>query len=101
MRTVEYWQARLTTAVRESEDADRVWRQAMRNHDQLGSGRLDPHVLWQERERSRARVQELQALVNAAQQRRSSPLRRRIRAAQHLIAFVAWHTEVRVRGLPY
>ena len=101
MRTVEYWQARLTTAVRESEDADRVWRQAMANLDQLDSGRFDPGVLWQERERSRERVEQLQALVLAAEQRRSSRLRRRIRATQRLIAFVAWHTELRLRRLPY
>lgn len=95
MKNVEYWQRRLTTAAHEADDADRVWRQAMRRHDDSEAAPGALLVLWQERERANARVVVLEGYVTAAQRRRDTRVRTRIRTARHALAFVMWHLSVR------
>ena len=88
MRRHEYWQQRLNTAVREAEDAERVWRAAV----SAAVPCSDTGVLWRERELARARVRALQREVARCR----PPRQRRTRqSGPQTLAFLAWHLSTR------
>ena len=97
MKSVEYWQRRLTTAIQEAEDADRVWRQAMERGD--GDAKT-VHVLWQERENAAARADDIRSCYEAAQRRRCRR-RRRLAGLRQTMAFVVWHARGRFERVPH
>jgi hypothetical protein len=73
MRSVAHWQRRLEIAVREAEDAERVWRAASHSggvRDDFGGD-----VLWQELQTARDRALQLE-LALAASHRRYGALAR-------------------------
>lgn len=76
MRKIEHLNRRLAIALRECEDADRVWMATMAL-DTPACGELGDilvarriHAVWQEREAARERVAELQRRLDAAARRR-------------------------------
>ena len=92
---------RLTTALHEAADADRVWRLAMAHNaaaqdfDPAARRRLD--ALWQERERARIRVLELQWLAHSRSESLDS-LTARLRSTKATIAVLGWHLGQRFGG---
>jgi hypothetical protein len=98
MGRTEHLTRRLHTATLEARDADRVWREAMTRHDRdwTGAVRLAPppavHVLWQERERARSRVEQLRWMTEAQDRRRGRfSLRTRLQSLRESIAFLSWY----------
>ena len=97
MSRAENLKRRLAIAVREAEDADRVWRATMELDVQpvgdretlLAARRL--HAVWQEREQAHARVRELDRLIAAGGQRS------RLQRLQTSGSFLAWHARRRVQ----
>ncbi len=76
MRKVDYLNRRLVIALREADDADRVWRATM-DLDAAQSSEAGAimtarrlHAVWQEREAARERVADLQRRLDAARSRR-------------------------------
>ena len=97
MSRTEHLQRRLAIAVREAEDADRVWRATMELDIRLDSERemmlaaRRLHAVWQERECAHARVRELE-------RRMADGARRpRIDRLQSGGSFLAWHARRRVQ----
>ena len=97
MNRAENLKRRLAIAVREAEDADRVWRATMELDVQpvgdretlLAARRL--HAVWQEREYAHSRVREFERLI-ATGSRRS-----RLERLQSGGSFLAWHARRRVQ----
>ena len=86
---------RLTIAIAEAKDADRIWRLATAVQERIGTDedhtarrRLD--ALWQERERAHHRVVELRWL--AATRRRRPPVAagQRLRSARQTLALMGY-----------
>ena len=97
MSRAEHLRRRLAIAIREAEDADRVWRATMELDVRLDSDRDTMlaarrlHAVWQERERAHARVRELQRRIDAG------PRGPRIDRLQSRGSFLAWHTRRRLQ----
>ena len=89
----DLYKRRLTIAIQEAKDADRVWLLATAQHErEVGDDddldarrRLD--ALWQERERANHRVAELR-WVAGTRQRRPVPVAQRIRSARRTAALI-------------
>lgn len=92
MRRTEYLNRRLAIAIREAEDADRIWRRTMElpvavdDERQLEQAARRLHAVWQEREWALARVAELRALVNP-----DRPAVSRLARVQRRASFLRWH----------
>jgi len=100
MSTANDLSRRLTRAISEAEDADRVWRMAMAHSENVAEeshGRRCLDALWQERERANTRVVELQWLVHARAQS-SGGVRARWRSAKATMGVLGWHAGHRLGG---
>lgn len=86
---------RLSSAIAEAKDADRVWQLAMASavearSDDHPEGRRRLDALWQERERAHARVLELRWLMHRRLQRRPEGFRSRLRGVRRTIAVLGY-----------
>ena len=87
---------RLSIAVSEAKDADRIWRLAMAAHARDGQGetsavRRHLDALWQERERAHIRVVELRWLAHRKLDRNPESLSARFHAARRTLAVMGNH----------
>lgn len=89
---MEYFHRRLAIAIREAEDADRIWRRTMElpvagdDERQLEQAARRLHAVWQEREWALARVAELRAMVDP-----QLPSASRLARVQRRASFLRWH----------
>lgn len=89
---------RLSVAIADAKDADRVWLLATAQHERVDSEDLDARrrldALWQERERAHHRVVELRWAASR-QQRSSGDLAQRLRSARRTLSLVGYRVSGR------
>ena len=96
MSKTERWKQRLVIAIREAEDADRIWRTTMAldvpldDEREVEQAARRLHAVWQEREWARARVRELERLIA------SEGKRARLSDLSNTRSFLAWHARRRL-----
>ena len=97
MSRAENLTRRLAIAIREAEDADRVWRSTMALDVRLDSERETMlaarrlHAVWQQREQAHARVREFERRIAAGSRR---PRFDRMQTGR---SFLAWHARRRLQ----